>query len=484
MNEEILKRLEERIKCCPPIFGSGPKSREQQHNVAVRKRFTELYNYDPDFRNKYEREPEKTLAAYDLAVPVREARLLMQPAVCRQEFENIDNLPEGVIQYYSFFYEKLQWRNESQNTLSLPLNKAFRRWRQRQLNRCWGEFSGLNINFVHVPLVFELSKGCSVGCPFCALASERLQAVFRATEDNLRLWREVLAVCKRIVGPAAGEGVCYFASEPLDNPDYEVFSSIFAEMFGKMPQLTTAVALRRPERTRRIIEENNAQTKPMIHRFSILTLEEFRRICDYFTPDELLYVELMARYPESAINIYTRAGRAGGDDFAEKYGLTDDAEHDFANTISCSSGFIVNMAEKTIRLTTPCNADAEHPTGEIISARAGFTSAADFEATMLRLIAENMPLTLDMNKKLGLQKFLRLQPLEHGFALLGASKFKLTLEDGGQKQPFYRRCGLLLQQGALTGRELALQVHEETGADPAEIFALLRYLDKAGMLLY
>lgn len=45
---------------------------------------------------------------------------------------------------------------------------------------------------IQAPLMFELSEGCSVGCPFCGVAAMKLRGVFRYTEEHVALWQETL----------------------------------------------------------------------------------------------------------------------------------------------------------------------------------------------------------------------------------------------------------------------------------------------------
>ena len=256
-----------------------PKDSVQMKNVAHLKRAVEYYLYDPDFRKKFDNDADGTLKNYAIEASAKDVEILVNARAAKEISSNPEKIPLAVWQYYSFFAEKLQWRDNSQLVRCVPENKAFKKWRQRQVNRSWGEFNGENSSFIHVPLVFELSLGCSVGCPFCALSSEQLQKIFRATEDNIELWKAILEISKEIIGPAAGEGVCYFATEPLDNPDYEVFSGLFLKILGRTPQITTAVAMRNPERTRNLILDS-LNGPPIIHRFSILNLQTFRDICN------------------------------------------------------------------------------------------------------------------------------------------------------------------------------------------------------------
>lgn len=474
--EASINKFEAALREIPPIYIEGPKDAVQQRNVAHLKRLLECYLHDPDFRSAFKDAPEITLKKYGIEVKADVARMLLDPDSGKKYAKAPESVPIEIKQFYAFFAEKLQWRNFSQMHDCVPAHPAFKKWRQRQVNRCWGEFGGSNADFIHVPLVFELSLGCSVGCQFCALASQRLEKVFKATDENIELWRDILTVAKKIIGPAAGEGVCYCASEPLDNKDYELFSAIYREVLGKTPQITTAAAMRDPLRIRKLLQDS-LNGPPIIHRFSILNLKSFRNICNFFTPEELLYVELLARYEESLTNVITKAGRS----FQE--GADIDTEEDTANTISCASGFIVNMAEKSIRLSTPCNADNEHPTGEIIFGRVYFTDAVDFKSVLLQIIAEQMPLSMDMQRPLKFQKFYRYEETKDGFVLHGAAHFKFKLKE---EQPirFYQEVGRILRDRECTGREIALEVNAKTGADMAAIFNFLRYLDNAGALRY
>ena len=485
--QEACLRFEQFLKQVPPLCEEGEKNPAQVQNVAHLKRAVEYYLQDPEFRADFSEDPDGTLGKYALHIEPLCVQAIIDPKVSSRLIKDLAGLPLPLKQYYAFLNEKLEWRNHAQAQGCVPTNPAFKKWRQRQVNRCWGAFSGGNFVFIHVPLVFELSLGCSVGCPFCALAAQPLKSVFRASEANLALWREVLTRSRKIIGPAAGEGICYCASEPLDNPDYEIFSAIFEEIMGRKPQITTAAALRNPERTRALLQKGR-EGKPIIHRFSLLELAAFRKVCQLFTPEELLYVELLPRYPEALMNVLAKAGRSreveeavdSGD--KEDCGLTDKGA--LVNTISCSSGFIVNMAEKTLRLSTPCNADDQHPTGEITTSRFPFSDAEDFERVMLRVIAEQMPLSMDMQKPLRLQNFYRYEQIEGGFILYGASKMSITFKAAPPAPLYYRAVGKRLLAGTQNGREIAAAVSDETGVEPAVVFGFLRYLDKAGVLDY
>ena len=67
-------------------------------------------------------------------------------------------------------------------------------------------------------------------------SASRLAGVARYEENRL-LWHGILAAVLEIIGPAAGMGPCYFATEPFDNPDYERFMAGYREILGTVPQI-------------------------------------------------------------------------------------------------------------------------------------------------------------------------------------------------------------------------------------------------------
>ena len=64
-------------------------------------------------------------------------------------------------------------------------------------------------------------------------------------------------------------------------------------------------------------------------------------------------------------------------------------------TISCVSGFLINMYAKTVTLTTPTWVDGDHPEGQYILARDEFKDAADLFNKIERMIKENMKVNLE-----------------------------------------------------------------------------------------
>ncbi|MBR5908626.1 MAG: hypothetical protein IKZ66_01500, partial [Schwartzia sp.] len=226
---------------------------EYVREVAEAKRALELWTLEPGFRDKFLAAPEETLAANGLHIDVLSVKILCVNEMALEYSKRPpEELPRVVRRYRGFIREKIEERTRMGQEYCVPDHPAFRAWRSRQQNRCWSEFGSRNSALIHVPMTFELDLGCSVGCPFCGVMAGRLQKVSRYDEDA-ELWKGILSFAKETLGDAAGEGTCYYATEPLDNPDYEKFTADFFESLGHVPQLTTAASMRKPERTRKYL---------------------------------------------------------------------------------------------------------------------------------------------------------------------------------------------------------------------------------------
>lgn len=143
------------------------------------------------------------------------------------------------------------------------------------------------------------------------------------------------------------------------------------------------------------------------------------------------------------------------------------------------------MADKTLRLTCPTDADDEHPTGEIQSPRYSFSDAEDLRRLMLRVIREYMPVSMPMDKPLSFAPFYELAAVENGFRLVSKAGLKVSFRQEKEAEaPYYRRAGELIKTGGYTGAEIAKVLREENRINPASVFNFIRYLDRAGALAY
>lgn len=327
-----------------PAFGQHPSYASE---LALAKRFCERWRGDSHFRQSLRERPEATLAEAGFPFQEEELRPLYDP-----KFQSTPSLIARRVQ--ALHREKLAWREELRQGMRLS-SPGLDAWRRRQVQRCAWQLGAVNAEaIVHPPAAFELSRGCSVGCWFCGVSAAKLQDHWLANPDNLKLWGQVLEVVAEFTGPAGAASFLYWATDPLDNPDYEHFCQEFARVFGRFPQTTTALALRDVERTRRFLQLSEQHGSPL-DRFSVLTLKQLHRIHQEFSPQELLRVELVTQNKES-LGAQSAAGKA-----LSKL----DTKDAHATTIACISGFLFNMPDRSVRLISPCPASAEHPDGYI-----------------------------------------------------------------------------------------------------------------------
>lgn len=249
-------------------------------------------------------------------------------------------------------------------------------------NRCRMESHLIRFhsNIYFSPACFELSDGCRVQCPFCGFAAKPWTADFPYTKENQALWRDIIRITREFLGPVVDYAPCYFATEPLDNSDYEAFLMDMRELSGNVPQTTTALAEKYPERIRALIrnlgEEELAQNASL--RISIRSLAQFRQIMELYSAEELEYVELLPNNPESSY-VYSASGRA------VQGHLNLPKQKAVQYSISCCAGIRVNMVHKTISFVEPELPDADHPLGISIRETVSFQDAETYRNGLVKL---------------------------------------------------------------------------------------------------
>jgi len=450
---------------------------EYVREVAETKRVLELWTMEPGFQQAFLDAPEETLKAHGLEKldPLGVKILCDHETALEYQKRPREELPRLVLRYRGFIAEKKEERRQMAQKDCVPVHPAFRAWRGRQLNRCWVEFGVRNESIIHAPATFELDLGCSVGCPFCGIAAKRLEKVCPFDEENAALWKGILTWFRETVGPAAGFGTCYYATEPLDNPDYEKFSDGFFEVFGVVPQLTTAVSMRKPERTRAFLKDALKKYR-RVHRFSVLSLDILHKIHETFTPEELICVELLPQFPEAPACHFARAGRARSGEM-EKKTTSDD-------TIACISGLIVNMAERSIRLLTPCLASEERPTGEYLAAKEFFTDLESFRRAADGLVEKYMLPELPKDQPLVLRPGVSFDKTEEGVEFFTPGKLRMKFLGTDDLDPtLYHGVLDKLEQGGKSAYDIAEELMTESSAFPASIFFILRKFELAGLFL-
>ncbi len=378
--------------------------------AAQMKRYIDLMTCDSAFQEKAAADPERAAREAGLRISGEDARYYARYP-----------LPEARGLQAAFLEEKKEYRRRIRERAGELRHERFAAWHRRQVGRCDLELGrGTNLELMHLPFALELSSGCSVGCPFCGLGAGRLNRVSRADPETMELFAGLVSGALELLGPGVREAILYSATEPMDTPEYPAFVEKFRELCGKTPVMTTAVPMRNPEKTRQVLAMDPGGEKT-IHRFSLLSEEVFRRCTEAFSPEETLYVDFLPRYKESRIGL-VRAGRSPDAEGWEDL-LTDQG------TIACVSGFIVNLADRTVCLTTPCRADSQRPNGETVLGPEPFGNAGEALGIIER-ICGGMRTVPEDGVPLALQPFLHAGDGE-SFTLENPGVVRISPEEKG-----------------------------------------------------
>lgn len=365
------------------------------------KRFLEKWTSDDNYKASFAKNPNALLDEEGFSFP-KEAVLpiIGMPAP--------ELLHDGVLSYDRFIQKKLKHREQLRFS-GTPLNTTFRLWRQRQMHRTLFELGDASaIGIVHPPYAFELTKGCTVGCWFCGISAEAFEGYW-PFKQNETLWRAMLRILSSKLGKrSASTGFCYWATDPLDNPDYERFLDTFWEELGYFPQTTTAQAHRDIPRTRALLELSQKRNG-FVDRFSLVTRKAMHLIHAAFTPDELENVELITQFNSESAGkaIAGRARELVETRSQEGKSLPKGVKEDNDSTIACVSGFIISPMEEKIVLISPCRGSITEK-GYYEYKEATFTDAASFKAGITSLI-HNMKIALELSDRITLSPFISIE---------------------------------------------------------------------------
>lgn len=443
---------------------------EELTNLSYIKRFFEYYEADLEFRNGVATTPAQTVAQYNLKIPFAEIRWLWDKEFRTSQQAQGIPMPPSLQRFFDYQEAYGQWcdRWRHQMPESDPRLQA---WRQRQIARLDSEVSKfINAQITHPPVCFELTKGCSVGCWFCGISAPRFSDIFTYTDENAQLWRDVLEVVKEIGGPAAGSGFCYWATDPLDNPDYEKFVEDFYTILGEYPQTTTAQPMKYPERVRALLKLSKSKGFAY-DRFSILSLKALENLYAEFSPEELINVWLVLQNKEGLVSKAV-AGRAF--DKQKKAGEADNQR--VQSTIACVTGFLFNMVERSVKLISPCKADDRWPNGYRVYDEGTFETARDLKILLERMMTQQMPLGVRPNDIVRFRRDLKHENIEDGFKL--STRF-LTLKF--RNSPLIKELGEVILKGDKTAAEIAAEF-EQLGFDAAGTYESLNLMFNRGVL--
>ena len=338
----------------------------------------------------------------------------------------------------------------------------FRSWRDEQLNRSRSQFHPDYSNAIgHFPVCLELSKGCSVGCWFCGISAPKLEDIFLYNEVNSILWKDVLKLMREFIGSDASSGFCFWASDPMDNHDYEKFCVDFYEVLGKFPPTTTAQPHKHPERLKALINLSS-KMGGCTNRFSIISLKVLNEIHAQFTPEELATVELAFQNPES-LQQKAITGKNRTDDESIVSDRT---------TIACVTGFLFNMVDRSVKLISPCPASKEWPDGYIIFDEGKFSSINDLETLIDKMLsAQNSD-----NNLLEFRSDLEYKVFSNGFQL--STKYITYKFDD---YPFIQELGNMLHGKPISTSDLISSM-KNTGLSEVDTLYLLDKLLKKGVI--
>ena len=462
-----------------PLLGdlSGVPA-EYLQQVSSIKRLLERWTMDPAYQAHFAADPQGAIDRLGLDLRPEEVVPLVDEDEGRRLSEALgagrgDEYPLSVRRYRAFFREKRAHRREIRKACQ-PSHPRLAAWRSRQIQRCMGELGLRKADaLVHAPASFELSKGCTVGCWFCGVAAPRFDHWLPYTGENAALWRGTLEVMRDLMGPCIKQGFLYWATDPLDNPDYERFLTDFREVTGRCPQTTTAQGSKDIERTRRLLRLSHSLGAE-IDRFSILSLKALERLHEGFRPEEMIRVECVPQNREASDRYRkANAGRARlramarGDEVMPE---------ESSSTIACVSGFLFNMVERSVQMITPCNASDRWPLGYWVLARGTFDTPEELRALLEGMIEAHAHPWLRLDDVPRLRP--RLTPeLEEGAFTLVSPWVRVKFSGQGEAGPLLER----LARGGHTVEELAVLRERETGIPLEQTFLLLEDFFRRGM---
>src|SRR6266700_4416403 len=214
-------------------------------DVSHIKRFLERWTMDPTYQEAFASDAEAALTALGVSLTPADVLPLIDAGRATEATRLVRSgraaeVPAAVLRYRAFVQEKIDHRTRLRTDV-VPADPRLRAWRDRMINRCIGELGRERAEqIVHAPAAIELSKGCTVGCWFCGVAAPKFEHTWPYTPQNATLWRECLQVLGEVYGPSVKHGFLYWATDPLDNPDYEHFLTDFHDVLGECPYSITA----------------------------------------------------------------------------------------------------------------------------------------------------------------------------------------------------------------------------------------------------
>lgn len=397
-------------------------------SISQAKRMLEWWSSSVTFR---------ALLAQDTARAGRDYGLGFDPEIIRSLWDDSYSTSPAnkgrpqhpvVAAYRAHYRTKTEWRDQIKRDCASD-NPRFKAWRDRQIARNTMENGPYDHSIIHAPFAIELTDGCTVGCWFCGVGATKFVESYRYTDDNARVWRGVMAALHTVFGTASRWGFCYWATDPLDNPDYEQFATDFADVTGMFPQTTTAQGHKDPERVRRLLKMSEARGCE-VNRFSVLTEPLLRQIHAQYSAEELAKVEIVAQMrggtvPKAAAGAFRDIAKTREKVVAHEAEKLAQAAPKSAEgvaaplpqpgTIACVSGFLINMVSRKIKLISPCRASDRWPLGYIVFDERTFVDEVDFRHHLSDMVEIHMPAALTPDHPVKVHPDFKVEQVAHGF---------------------------------------------------------------------
>ncbi|HBK55277.1 MAG TPA: hypothetical protein DDZ76_03180 [Xanthomonadales bacterium] len=455
--------------------------------TAEIKRFAEMMMGDEKFRRGLYESPRATVEAHGLRIDPMTIRAMWDGRAMREGLLTDADMNSDGIRHLNAFNDLKREFFKSMLTKQ-SANSAFERWRTRQIERCATEMDRANArSIVHAPATFELAAGCSVGCWFCGVSAENYRGA--VSYDAIKsIWLDTLAGLNEVIGDAAGKAFLYWGTEPFDNPDYESYCLDLKQVCGGFPQTTTAVPMRDPGRTWELLKLSTAHGC-QINRFSILTPRILASTLKTFSPEQLLFVELVLQNKGSML-VKANAGKA-----RNSRKLEDDRNHlarelaEYASpalqaakpsTIACVSGFLFNLAKKDLRLISPCSASDQHPDGYIVFEEGKFNTGAEAVELMRGMVARHMNVEPHESSLISFRPDFGFVGQQNGFSL--NNEYDTVTIQNPNHGPLMRRLGELISTGGHSAARIRQSLSGEFSIDDNQARSVLRFLFDKGLL--
>lgn len=360
--------------------------------------------------------------------------------------------------------------------IRIPANPKFDAWRQRRIAATRSELGFFGHTIDHPILAFELGDGCSVGCWFCAFAARKLTQNFDYNEHR-DFFRQVAYVCVDLFGRYESSlALLYYGTEPHDNPHYLDFVKDYTEITG-FPVCTSTAVPTDPAWMRELIAFYRQSNSPW-PRLSVLSKAMLLKIHDLYSPEELRDVELLMQNTRGPRKKVT-AGRI----LKEEAGMRERESGHYLDeivpqgSISCVSGFLINMVKRSIQIVSPCYTSQKWPYSYRVFDEAAFTDAEDFRRAMEALIDRNMPESLPKDMQLQFRDDLVYRPTEQGFDLVSPNQIHHF-----RNPALHGPLGQLIAEGAHCYTALYDAMTAQYGCNPMTVLAVLKNLFDNGFL--